>query len=124
MSVNFVERDGQRFALVPAEIYERMLDDLDDLDDIRAYDAAKAKAQEFVPAAIADRLIAGENPVRVWREYRGLTPTVLAERVGITPPYLSQLEHDRRRASHVVLRRLATALQVDIDDLVKPEATS
>jgi predicted transcriptional regulator len=122
MSVRYIDQDGQRYALVPAETYDRMLDDLDDLDDIRAYDAAKTREQEFVPAAVADRLIAGESPLRVWREYRGKSPGDLAVEVGISKPYLSQLEHGARQASHAVLRKLATALQVDIDDLVAPAA--
>ena len=42
----------------------------------------------------------------------------LAKAADITPAYLSQLEHGDRKASQDVLRRLATALQVDIDDLV------
>jgi DNA-binding XRE family transcriptional regulator len=118
MTVAFIERDGQLFALVPAEVYERMLDDLDDLDDVRLYDAAKGKLQEYVPAAVVDRLIAGENPVAVWREHRGLSAVALAKAVEISPPYLSQIEHGRRQPSLDVLRRLAQALGVDIDDLV------
>jgi DNA-binding XRE family transcriptional regulator len=116
MTVTFIERDGHRFALVPVEIYERMLDDLDDLDDMRLYDAAKGKPQEYVPAAVVDRIIAGENPVAVWREHRGLS--AVAKAVEISPPYLSQIEHGQRRPSLDVLRRLAEALAVDIDDLV------
>ena len=119
MSVSYVERDGKRFALVPEDVYQRMLDDIDDLYDIRAYDAAKAKPQELIPAIIVDRLIDGENPLRVWREYRGYTGATLAEQVGITAAYLSQLEHGHRLASHLVLRKLATALKVDVDDLIK-----
>jgi DNA-binding XRE family transcriptional regulator len=118
MIVTFIERDGRCFALVPAEIYERMLDDLDDLDDVRLYDAAKGKPQEYVPAAVVDRIIAGENPVTVWREHRGLSVVALAKAVEISPPYLSQIEHSQRQPSLDVLRRLAHTLGVDIDDLV------
>jgi transcriptional regulator with XRE-family HTH domain len=35
--------------------------------------------------------------------------------------YLSQIEHGRRQASQAVLRRLATALKVDVDDLIGRE---
>jgi Helix-turn-helix domain len=121
MSVSYIEQDGERFALVPADVYERMLDALDDLDDIRVYDAAKAKPQEFIPAAVVDRLIAGENPIKVWREYRGHTAVALAGRAEIAPAYLSQLEHGHRKASQDVLRRMASALDVDVDDLIGRE---
>ena len=39
--------------------------------DIRAYDRAKSKPLEFVPIEIADRLLAGENAIKVWRESTG-----------------------------------------------------
>ena len=120
---DIIERDGRRFVLVPEEIYERMVDAADELQDIRAYDRAKAKPQEFVPAAMVDRLIAGENPLKVWREHRGLTQQALAERVRISTPYLSQLENGQREPSVGVLRALAAALGVDLED-VSPATTS
>jgi DNA-binding XRE family transcriptional regulator len=121
MKVTYIERDGERCAVIPVEIFERMLDDLDDLDDIRLYDTAKAEPQEYIPAAFAYRLIDDENPVRVWREYRGLTAAALAAEIKIGAPYLSQIEHGLRQASQAVRRRLATALKVDVDDLIGRE---
>jgi DNA-binding XRE family transcriptional regulator len=118
MSRKIIEERGKRFVLVPEKTYDRMLEDLGDLEDIRAYDRAKAKPQEFVPAEIVNRLIAGENPVRVWREYRKLTQQQLADKAGISKPYLSQLECSAREASVSVIKRLAAALEVDVDDLV------
>lgn len=47
--------------------------------------------EEPLPAAMVDRILTGENPVRVWREHRGLTALELANRAGITQPYLSQI---------------------------------
>ena len=87
------------------------------LEDVRAYDAAKARAEEQLPLAIADRIMGGESEVRVFREHRGLTQAELADTVGISVPYLSQIEARRRRPSTAVLRRLATRLGVTIDDL-------
>lgn len=116
--VRYVEERGKRYAMIPAETYERMLDDLDMLDDIRIYDAAKAKPQEFVPLELTKRLLAGENAIKVWREYRRLTQQCLAETAEISTPYLSQIENGLREPSVDVLKRLAAALDVDIDDLV------
>ncbi len=112
------ERRGRRYVLVPEKTYDRMVEELEDLEDLRAYDRAKADPQEAVPMEIADRLIAGENPLRVWREYRKLTQQQLAGKTGITKPYLSQLESAQREASIGVIKKLAQALEVEVDDLV------
>ncbi len=87
-------------------------------EDLAAYDAAKASDEERFPAAVADRLIAGESPLKVFREYRGLTQGRLAEAAETTAPYLSQIENGRRTGSVGLLRRLADALRIEIDDLV------
>jgi transcriptional regulator with XRE-family HTH domain len=96
---------------------------LEDRDDVRAYDRAKAKDQEMVPAAIADRLLTGENPIRVWREHRHLTQDKLAFEAAIANPYLSQIETGKRSASVDVLRRLARVLRLELDDIA-PEIAS
>ena len=113
-----VEERGKRFVLVPEKTFDRMLEELEDREDIRAYDRAKARPQEFVPVEIAHRLIACEKPIRVWREYRKLTQQQLADKVGVSKPYLSQLESGAREASVNVIKRLAAALEVDVDDLI------
>jgi len=74
--------------------------------------------EELIPDEYAKRLIQGENPIRVWREYRGLTQAGLAKSAGISVPYLSQLENNERTASTAVLKRLAGKLKVSLDDLV------
>jgi DNA-binding XRE family transcriptional regulator len=125
MTVRYVDEKGKRrYAVVPIKQYERMLDDLEMLDDIKTYDEAKAKATEFVPADTAYRILDGENPIRVWRGHRKLTQAALAKRAAISTPYLSQLEAGTRTASTAVLRRLAIALAVDVDDLLEPDASS
>jgi DNA-binding XRE family transcriptional regulator len=81
--------------------------------------AALGRAAEgvYLPAALVDRLIAGESPIRIFRELRGLTLDELAARAGVGRSFLSLLENRRRRPSIRTLRRLADALAVDLDDL-------
>lgn len=87
-------------------------------EDVAAYDAARARDEESFPEEVAARLIAGENPVKVFRTYREWTQQELAENIGTTAPYLSQIETGRRTGSVKLLHRLADALQVELDDLV------
>jgi DNA-binding XRE family transcriptional regulator len=113
-----IERQGKRFVLVPEKTYQRMLDALEDLDDIKAYDAAKAKPLTFVPAAIVDRIIAGESPIKTWREHRGLTQEQLADKAGLSKPYVSQIESKRRVPSLGTMRKIAESLDTDVDSLL------
>ncbi len=58
---------------IPREEYDRLREAADDLADLSAYGAWAALAageEELVPADYAKRLIAGESPLRVWRELR------------------------------------------------------
>lgn len=91
--------------------------DAGDAEDVAAYDAAKARHEESFPGEIADRLIAGENPIKIFREYRGLTQRQLARAAATTAPYVSQIETGRRVGSVKLLHRLADALHVGLDDL-------
>jgi DNA-binding Xre family transcriptional regulator len=73
---------------------------------------------ERVPAALARRLMAGEAPVRVWREHRGLALHALAKQAGISSSLLSEIETGKKDGSVRTLAALARALAVDLDDLV------
>ena len=113
------DRDGKPlFAIIPYEEYRRLAQAAEDLADTAAYLAHKD--DETIPAEYAERLIAGENPVRVWRQYRQLTQTALAARAGITQSYLSEIESGKSEGSVKVLAALAHALAIDLDDLVPP----
>jgi hypothetical protein len=37
-----------------------------------------AGEEELVPSDVVERLLAAENPIRVWRTHRGLTSAALA----------------------------------------------
>lgn len=53
--------------------------------------------------------------VRQLREARGLTLRELASRMGVSAPFLSDVEHDRRNTDK--LDELAKALDVDVADI-------
>ena len=89
---------------------------LEDADAAAAYHASRD--QERVPVELVDRLLAGENPVKVWREYRDLSQRALADRAGLNFTYLSQIESGARKGPVATMKKLAEALRVDLDDLV------
>ena len=126
MSVQIIEKNGKpEWAVIPYEEYQRLVVEAEMLQDIQDYDAAKlalAEGEELIPSEVTYALLDGANPLRVWREYRGLTQQQVATEAGISKSYLSQLESGQRKGSTEVLRALAQALKISLDDLVWPEA--
>ncbi len=93
-----------------------MLLDVQDYDSVKA--ALEQGDEELIPMEMVDALLAGENPVKVWREYRSISQSELAKMAGISVPYLSQLETNKRRGSLAVLSTIAKTLKVALDDIV------
>jgi DNA-binding XRE family transcriptional regulator len=122
MSVQVIKKGGKpEWAVIPYVEYEQLLERLEMADDVRAYDEAKKRleaGEELVPAEVIYAILDGANPVRVWREHRGLTQQQLAQGAGISVPYLSQIESGKRTGSANVLAALAKALELSLDDLV------
>ena len=105
------------FAVLPIDEYERLLEVADEAAGIRAFDAYKATRPETFPDEVASRLLNGEHPVKVFREHRGMTQTQLAECAGLRQAYVSQIEAGSRVGTVDVLKRIAEALRVDLEDL-------
>jgi len=123
MSVKILETNGKpAFAVLPIDEYRKLLELAEDAKDAEAlHRAAKrytAGKEETIPLAVVDRLLAGESPIRVWREHRGMTAAMLAETIGVTPAHISKLETGKGEPSIGLLRKLAAALEVDLDSLV------
>lgn len=123
MTVQFIiTNDGKRLAVMPEEEYLALMEakeDQEDLAAIREFDAKMARGEEeLIPAEYANRILDGENKVRVFREYRGISARELAQSAGIAPAYLSQIENGTRAGTVETFRKLAAALKLSIDDLV------
>ena len=89
-----------------------------DAEQIRAAEARVATGEdEYVPIELTERLMAGEVPVRVWRQHRGLSARALAGRAGISAAYLSQIETGKKPGSFDAMAKLARALGIDMEDL-------
>jgi DNA-binding XRE family transcriptional regulator len=113
---------GERLAVLPEDELNAILDAAEDASDIAIVRKFRKRLaagdEELVPSEVANRLLDGENPVRVWREHRGMTTLDLAKRVGISAPYLSQVETGKRDGTVKLFRQIADALDVRLDDLV------
>jgi DNA-binding XRE family transcriptional regulator len=115
--VIYNKKGKPEFAVVPYGEYERLKAAAEMVRDVAAFDEAVNAAEDVLPEKMVRRLTKGENPIRVWREYRGLVQPELAESVGISAAYLSQIESGARQGSIEVLRALANGLRVSLDDI-------
>ena len=82
--------------VLPMSALKKLMDDAEMLSDVKAYDAAKARLargeEELVPLEITERRLAGESPVKIWREYRGLTQEGLAKKSKVSRPMIGAIE--------------------------------
>lgn len=107
--------------------YETLLtvaEDVEDIDTLRGAEAREAEIGKNVARAdnlsddLVGRLLAGEHPIRIWREHRGLTSQALADKAGVSRSYLAEIEGLKKPGSIQAFRSLAAALGVAVDDLL------
>jgi DNA-binding XRE family transcriptional regulator len=121
--IQLIERNGKpEWAVLPYEEYLQLVEQAEMLEDIRDYDATKAVLEkgeeELIPSEVVFAILDGANPIKAWREYRGISQQQLAEKIGISKPYLSQIETGKRRGTTEVVSAVARALNVSMDELV------
>jgi DNA-binding XRE family transcriptional regulator/PHD/YefM family antitoxin component YafN of YafNO toxin-antitoxin module len=123
MNIQIIENNGApEYAIVPFSEWEKIVDRLEELEDIRdarTISAAIAAGEETYPNEFVKRLSSDENPLKVWREYRKFTLATLAKACGVSIPALSQIENGKRTPSVALLIKLSTALCCDMEDLIR-----
>jgi len=124
MTMQLIEIDGRKLAILPLEEYRELVDAAEDQADVVAAIAADKRRQdgeEYLPSAMVNRLIDGENALRVWREYRGFTLSRLADSTGINKASISLLENGKSFGRPATWRALAEVLRVTVDDILPLE---
>lgn len=123
MTVRFEKTSAGEFAVLPRAEYEalvaRAAEADEDVGTARLVDAGRSAisaGELLLPKPVVDRLVAGENPVRVLREWRGYTQVYLADfKLNIGQSHLSDIETGRRTGTAATLRQIANALEVPLD---------
>lgn len=125
MVTGFQTPSGDEMVVLPRADYEALLEAAEMLSDVAAYDRFKEKLaageEELIPSEYVYRMLDGENPVRVWREFRALSAKDLAAAAGISAAYLSEIESGKKEGSFSALRKIAKALKVDLEDIIPAE---
>lgn len=114
--------DGSEMAVLPKAEYDSMLEALRDKQDVLRAEIFRLKVErgdeELIPAEFVNRMIDGENKIKVWRDFRGMSAKALADAAGLSAPYVSQIESGAREGSLDAMKKIAEALKVTIDELV------
>ncbi|PJO47984.1 helix-turn-helix domain-containing protein [Brucella pituitosa] len=123
MQVQFIKTpQGEEMAILPKADYDKLVEAFEDREDIEAARKFRAKLaageEELIPAEYVNRMIDGENKIKVWRDFRGMSAKALADAAGLSAPYVSQIESGTREGSLDALKKIAEALKVTIDELV------
>ncbi len=86
----------------------------------RAYERQVGKdnaRRDYLTGDEAIRLLNGENPLKVWREKRGLSQRALAAATDIGNSYLAEIETNRKPGSGDAYRKLGAVLHVPPEEL-------
>jgi len=126
MNIQIINREGMpEYAVIPYDEFERLREAAETLEDIQRYDAAMKQISEgdaeTFPAEFVSRLLSGEQPLCVWREYRNFTLAALGKACNVSASALSQIEQGKREPSAALLKKLAAALNCEMEELMPSE---
>jgi DNA-binding XRE family transcriptional regulator len=128
MKPQFIKTESGELVVLPRRDYEVLVkrakgaksEDEGTARTVARSNAALAAGDEIeLPAEVAEAIARGENPLRVIREWRGLTQMYLGEmKTNIGQSTISALENGSRRGTAAVWKRLAEVLRVPTDLLI------
>lgn len=112
---------GERLVVLPEAEFlalREIADDREDAEAVRRFrEKLAAGEEELIPSDVVNRIIDGENKVRVWRSHRGMSARDLAAAADLSAPYISEIESGKKEGSLSAMKKIAMALDVDLDDI-------
>lgn len=123
MNAQIIEKNGRpEWAVIPYAEYQKLNDAYEDAEDIvdieKNLRAIKNGDEIAIPSEITFAILEGLSPIRVWRKYKKIKMNELAKNVGISSAYLSQIENKKRNPTIDTLKKIAQALELDIEVLI------
>ena len=122
MNVRFKMTNKGEVAILPRKEYEALVakaqEAAEDVGTARLVARARkeiAAGMPLIPKEIVDRITAGENALRVLREWRGKTQLYISQKLNIGQGYISDLENGRRKGTTAILKKIADVLNIPLD---------
>lgn len=123
MNVQIIEKNGKpEWAVIPYSEYIKLQDAIEDAEDIKDIQENLKAIQEgeegTIPGEVTFSILDGTNPIRAWREYKNIKMNELAQKVGISAAYLSQIENNKRNPTVDTLKAIANELAIEVELLI------
>lgn len=109
--------DQPEFIVLPIKEYDSLISTIEEFQDIQEVRNFIENPSETFPMEVVLALSEGRNPIKVYREYRGISQSSLASKVNVSKQYISQLENGDRVGTIAVLKKIAKILRVDLEDI-------
>ena len=122
METQVLQLNGMKYAILPYEAYEKMVEILEDAQDVAgakeiASRIARGKG-EYFPSEVVNAILNGENKIKVFREYRGMTQEELAKKINKSVAMVRKLENGSSDGSISTIKAISDALKVDVEMLI------
>lgn len=96
-----------------------ILEDARDIADAKEIVARIERGEgEYLPSEVVNAVLDGENKIKVFREYRGMTQEALAEKVNKSVAMIRKLENGSSDGSVSTIKAISDALKVDVEMLI------
>lgn len=124
MNAEIITLNGQKLAVLPLDLWESILEKLEDFEDImdaKRIEAETAKeGNDYFPYELIKSIRRdGKNRIRAYREHRKLSIEELAKKSGVSVHMIRKLEADESKGSVDTIKAIAKALNVEMSWLVK-----
>lgn len=126
MGVRYQKTPRGEVAIMPRKEYELLVAKAAEADEDAGTARIVARARKeiagggpLLPKEVVDRIANGENPVRVFREWRDVTQMYVSFKTNLSQGHISDIENGRRVGTAAALRLIANVLEVPLDLLVQ-----
>jgi len=108
-------RGKPRFAVVEYQTFLKLLEQVEDQKKERS--AVQRTRRRKEPTASELTQLMRISPIKGWRLFRNLTQSELAEKTGLKQTHVSLMEANKIKPRENTLKKLADALNCDVEDL-------
>jgi DNA-binding XRE family transcriptional regulator len=114
MELEIIIQNGRERVILDRRAYDDLIDARDHALAMRDI----AAGRPTLTAEEIDAYLAAPTPAAYWRKRSGKTQAALSAEVGVSQPFMAQIESGKRAGTVGVLYRMAKALGVHIEDLL------